>query len=88
MKVEAPTSAMADVFASYEDKLAEFFDKLQLIEWQVGAVFAINSKASPDQGALQPKNKRSFQDPVVFTVKSFRFSTCQVNLLPIIALHI
>jgi len=44
MEVDAPTHAMADVFESYEDKLAEFFESVQLIEWQVGAVFAINGK--------------------------------------------
>jgi len=44
MEVEAPTQAMADVFESYEDRLAEFFESVQLIEWQVGAVFAINGK--------------------------------------------
>jgi hypothetical protein len=44
------------------------------------------------RGALE-NNERIFhkcksQDPVVFTVKSFRFSTRQANLLLIIALHI
>lgn len=42
MSVESPTHAMADVFDSYEDKLSEFLDKFRLIEWQVGAVFAID----------------------------------------------
>jgi len=42
MRVESPTNAMADVYESYEDKLSEFLDRFQLIEWQVGAVFAIN----------------------------------------------
>jgi flavodoxin len=44
MKVESPTHAMADVYESYEDKLSEFINKFQLIEWQVGAVFAIDGK--------------------------------------------
>ena len=44
MKVAAPTGAMADVFESYEDKLSEFIDKFKLIEWQVGAIFAINGQ--------------------------------------------
>ncbi len=44
MKVAAPTGAMADVFESYEDSLSEFIDKFKLIEWQVGAIFAINGQ--------------------------------------------
>ncbi|NQT69567.1 MAG: hypothetical protein HQ552_08300, partial [Desulfobacteraceae bacterium] len=44
MSVESPTHAMADVFDSYEDTLSEFFNKFQLIEWQVGAVFAIDGQ--------------------------------------------
>ena len=44
MSVESPTHAMADVFDSYEDTLSEFLSKFQLIEWQVGAVFAINGQ--------------------------------------------
>jgi hypothetical protein len=44
MSVESPTHAMADVYESYEDKLSEFLDKFRLIEWQVGAVFAIDGK--------------------------------------------
>ncbi len=44
MNVESPTHAMADVYESYEDKLSEFINKFQLIEWQVGAVFAIDGQ--------------------------------------------
>ena len=44
MRVSSPTGAMADVYESYEDKLTEFLNKFQLIEWQVGAVFAINGR--------------------------------------------
>jgi len=44
MSVESPTHAMAYVFDSYEDTLSEFLNKFQLIEWQVGAVFAIDGK--------------------------------------------
>jgi len=44
MSVESPTHAMADVFDSYEDTLSEFLNKFQLIEWQVGAVFAIDGQ--------------------------------------------
>jgi len=44
MKVNAPTGAMADVFDSYEDELSGFLEKFHLIEWQVGAVFAINGQ--------------------------------------------
>jgi len=44
MKVASPTGAMADVFDSYEDKLSDFLDKFHLIEWQIGAVFAINGQ--------------------------------------------
>jgi len=44
MEVPSPTAAMADAFDSYEDKLSDFFNKFQLIEWQVGAVFAIDGQ--------------------------------------------
>ena len=44
MGVESPTYAMADVFDGYEDKLSEFLNKFRLIEWQVGAVFAIDGQ--------------------------------------------
>ena len=44
MEVPSPTSAMADVYESYEDAMTEFLNKFQLIEWQVGAVFAINGQ--------------------------------------------
>lgn len=44
MEAPSPTGAMADVFDKYEDKLSDFLDKFHLIEWQVGAVFAINGR--------------------------------------------
>ena len=44
MEVHSPTGAMADVYESYEDPLFESLKEFQLIEWQVGAVFAINGK--------------------------------------------
>lgn len=44
MKVNAPTGAMADVFDSYEEKMSEYQSKFQLIEWQAGAIFAVNGQ--------------------------------------------
>jgi len=44
MKVSTPTAAMADVYDSYEDKLADYLRAFGLIEWQTGAIFAINSQ--------------------------------------------
>jgi len=44
MEAPSPTGAMADVFDKYEDKLSKFLEKFHLIEWQVGAVFAINGQ--------------------------------------------
>lgn len=44
MRVSSPTGAMADVYESYEDSLSEFLNKFQLIEWQIGAVFAIDGQ--------------------------------------------
>jgi len=44
MEVNSPTRAMADVYETYEDKLKGFSEKFHLIEWQVGAVFAINGQ--------------------------------------------
>jgi len=44
MKVSTPTAAMADVYDSYGDKLDEYLKAFGLIEWQTGAIFAINSQ--------------------------------------------
>ncbi len=44
MNVSAPTAAMADVYDSYENKLSDFLQEFRLIEWQIGAVFAINGQ--------------------------------------------
>jgi hypothetical protein len=44
MEVPSPTAAMADVYESYEDSLSESLKEFQLIELQVGAVFAINGQ--------------------------------------------
>jgi hypothetical protein len=44
MKVSTPTEAMADVYDSYEDKLDDYLQAFGLIEWQTGAIFAINSQ--------------------------------------------
>jgi ARG and Rhodanese-Phosphatase-superfamily-associated Protein domain len=44
MEVPSSTGAMADVYESHEDLLSEFLKQFQLIELQVGAVFAINGK--------------------------------------------
>lgn len=42
MKVRAPTRAMADAYDSYKDNLSDYMDNFQLIECQIGAVFAID----------------------------------------------
>ena len=42
MGVAAPTSALSDAYESYENRLSDFLREFRLIEWQVGAVFAIN----------------------------------------------
>ena len=44
MKVASPTMAMADVFDSYEDKLADYTGRFHLMEQQAGALFAIDGK--------------------------------------------
>ena len=44
MNVFAPTAAMADAYDSFENKLSDFLQAFALIEWQVGAVFAINGQ--------------------------------------------
>ena len=44
MKVSAPTRAMADAYDSYADKLSDYSETFQLIECQVGAVFAIDGR--------------------------------------------
>jgi len=41
---------MADVFDNYEDELSAFLEKFHLIEWQVGAVFAINGQVLGSEG--------------------------------------
>ena len=44
MNVSAPTAAMADAYDSYEGKLSDYLQAFGLIEWQTGAIFAINGK--------------------------------------------
>ena len=46
MKVSAPTAAMADAYESYEGRLSDFLQAFGLIEWQVGAVFAMDGRIS------------------------------------------
>lgn len=44
MKVSAPTRAMADAYDSYADKLSDYSEKFQIIDCQIGAVFAIDGQ--------------------------------------------
>jgi hypothetical protein len=44
MRVDSPTGAMADVFDCYQDRLKEFTKGFNLIDCQVGAVFAVDGK--------------------------------------------
>jgi len=44
MKVSAPTRAMADAYDRFEEKLSDYMNHFQLIEWQIGAIFAINDQ--------------------------------------------
>ncbi len=44
MKVSSPTDAMADVFESRGDDLDRFLESFQLVECQVGAIFAIDGQ--------------------------------------------
>jgi hypothetical protein len=44
MKVAAPTSALSDAYESYEGRLSDYLEKFRVIEWQLGAVFAINGQ--------------------------------------------
>jgi len=62
MRVSSPTGAMADVYESYEDSLSEFLNKFQLIEWQIGAVFAIDGQILGLEGfGCHDTFKRFFQ---------------------------
>jgi len=42
MKMHALSRAMAAVFKSCEDRLSELLQAFRHLDWQVGAVFAIN----------------------------------------------
>jgi hypothetical protein len=44
MNVSAPTAAMADAYDSCESRLSDFLQAFTVIEWQLGAVFAINGQ--------------------------------------------
>lgn len=44
MEVPSSTAAMADVYKSYDNSLSEFLENFQLIEWQVGALFALDGR--------------------------------------------
>ena len=65
MNVAAPTGAMADVYESYDGKLSEFIDNFKLIEWQVGAVFAINGQILGVEGFGWHDTFKRFFDKLV-----------------------
>jgi len=44
MEAPSPTHAMAEIYDSYDERLTEFTQAFQLIEWQVGAIFAIDGQ--------------------------------------------
>lgn len=44
MKVKSSTGAMADLFEGQKDRLSEYLKAFQLVDSQVGALFAINAK--------------------------------------------
>jgi hypothetical protein len=44
MRVDSPTHAMADVFDRYQERLKEFTEGFNLVDCQVGAVFAVDGK--------------------------------------------
>jgi len=44
MGVDSPTRAMADVFDRYQERLKEFTEGFNLVDCQVGAVFAVDGK--------------------------------------------
>ncbi|MCP3882137.1 MAG: hypothetical protein GY701_27650, partial [Sulfitobacter sp.] len=44
MKVASPTMAMADVFDKNRDRLEDYTDRFEVVENQVGALFAIDGK--------------------------------------------
>ncbi len=44
MNVSAPTRAMADAYDRYDNTLSDYLNQYQLIESQIGAVFAINGQ--------------------------------------------
>ena len=76
MKVGSSTGAMADVFDSYEDKLSDFLDKFYLIEWQIGAVFAINGQILGLEGfSCHDTFKRFFEK----LVKSYALDALDIS---------
>ena len=44
LQVASPTSALSDAYDRYENRLSDYLDKFRVIEWQLGAVFAINGR--------------------------------------------
>ena len=46
MDTSSPTHAMAGIYDSYDKRLSEFTQAFQLIEWQTGAIFAIDGRVS------------------------------------------
>ena len=44
MEAPSPTGAMAEIYDSYDERLSEFTQAFQLVEWQVGAIFAIDGQ--------------------------------------------
>ncbi len=44
MEAPSPTGAMAEIYDHYDEKLTEFTQAFKFIEWQVGAIFAIDGQ--------------------------------------------
>ena len=65
MRVAAPTGAMADVFESYESKLSGILSGFKPVEWQIGAVFAVNGRVLGLEGFGSPDTFARFYEKLI-----------------------
>ena len=61
MKVHSSTGAMADLFEGQKDRLGEYLKAFRLVDCQVGAVFAVNTRVT--QGRKVRKSRPLIEKP-------------------------
>ena len=61
MQVASDTAALSDAYESYKERLSGYLEKFSVMEWQCGAVFAINGRVlglGPEAYVVEPEELR------------------------------